>query len=145
MKRKIVVALSLSAVILACVAGPAAAADTAQSKSVKAENTKVNKKIHQQQGLTADQQGQSEADRKITQQIRKALMKNKSLSQYARNVKIITVDANVTLKGPVRSEKEKLAVEKTAGKIAGTDRVISELQVAAKPAQNAKETKGAKE
>jgi hyperosmotically inducible protein len=59
-------------------------------------------------------------------------MNDKSLSTYAHNVKIITQDGQVTLKGPVRSEDEKKAVEAKAAEIAGESKVANELDVKAK-------------
>ena len=56
-------------------------------------------------------------------------MKDKSLSTYAHNVKIITQNGVVTLKGPVRSEEEKQAVEAKAKEIAGPGKVTSDLEV----------------
>jgi|GEM_PF-827781 len=134
--------LSLSAAIVLCFAGPAISDNTPGAAGVKADNARANKEIRQNGEATADQQGQSEADRKITQEIRQAVVKNKSLSRYAHNVKIITRDGKVTLMGPVRSKDERLFIEKAAGKIAGTDRVTSELQVAAKRAKAAKASNG---
>jgi len=64
-------------------------------------------------------QGSSEADRKITQQIRQDLMKDKSLSFTAKNVKIITVDGKVTLRGPVKSDAERSAIEAAARRVTG--------------------------
>ncbi len=63
-----------------------------------------------------------------------ALVKDKSLSTYAHNVKIIVQDGIVTLKGPVRSEEEKRAVEEKAAEAAGgADKIKSELEVSSKP------------
>ena len=59
-------------------------------------------------------------------------MKDKSLSSYAHNVKIITQNGQVTLKGPVRSDDEKRAVEAKATEIAGPNKVTDELDVQAK-------------
>ena len=56
-------------------------------------------------------------------------MQDKSLSSYAHNVKIITQDGMVTLKGPVRSEEDKRAIEAKAKEVAGEDKVTSELEV----------------
>ena len=61
------------------------------------------------------------------------MMKDKSLSTYAHNVKIITQNGQVTLKGPVRSEDEKRTVEAKAAEIAGESKVTSELNI--KPQQ----------
>jgi osmotically-inducible protein OsmY len=56
-------------------------------------------------------------------------MKDKSLSTYAHNVKIIARDGMVTLKGPVRSEEEKRVVETKANEVAGANKVTSQLEV----------------
>ena len=71
-------------------------------------------------------------DRTLTQQIRKSITEDKSLSTYAHNVKIISQNGTVTLRGPVRSEDEKAAVEAKAKAIAGVTAVNNELTVAPK-------------
>jgi hyperosmotically inducible protein len=58
---------------------------------------------------------ENRSDREITKQIRQALVQDGSLSSYAHNVKIVTQGGMVTLKGPVRSDEEKKAVEAKAG------------------------------
>jgi len=97
-----------------------------------ADNTKVNQRDRNKSEPTADQQKETPADRQLTQQIRKALVKDKQLSTYAHNIKIITQNGMVTLKGPVKSEEEKQAIEAKAADIAGSDKVTSEIQVASK-------------
>ena len=97
-----------------------------------ADNTKINQRDRSQKELTADQQGETKQDREITQKIRRALVNDKSLSTYAHNVKIITVGGMVTLKGPVRSEEEKRAVEEKAAQIAGNGNIKSEIGIAPK-------------
>jgi len=57
-------------------------------------------------------------------------VKDKSLSTYAHNIKIITQDGKVTLKGPVRSEEEKASIESKAVAIAGQNNVTNQLEVA---------------
>jgi osmotically-inducible protein OsmY len=61
-------------------------------------------------GPTADDQGGSKADRETTARIRKAIVEDDSLSVAAHNVKIITRDGKVTLRGEVQSSQEKAAV-----------------------------------
>lgn len=78
---------------------------------------------------TADQQKENRSDRDITQQIRQSLMKDKSLSTYGHNVKIITQNGQVTLKGPVHSDDEKRAIAAKATEIAGENKVTNELNV----------------
>ena len=91
------------------------------------DNTKKNK---EQTSPTADQQKMNPADRETTRKIRSALTDDKSLSTYAHNIKIITTDGMVTLKGPVRSEEEKSAIEAKARQIAGDSNVTNNLTVA---------------
>jgi osmotically-inducible protein OsmY len=104
-----------------------------QQASPPADNTKVNERDRSQNEPTADQQKHNRSDRDITQQIRQSIMKDKSLSTYAHNVKIITKNGQVTLKGPVRSEDEKQAIEAKAVEVAGDGKVTSELNI--KPQQ----------
>lgn len=84
--------------------------------------------------MTADQQSNVPSDLDLTKRIRRALAADKSLSTYARNVKIITSGGKVALTGPVRTVEEKKAVEAKAAEIAGGEHVVSQLSVAAKTA-----------
>ena len=102
----------------------------------KADNTAVNKRDQTPGAATADQQKMNAADRNLTAKIRKAVMADKALSVYAHNVKIISQDGTVTLKGPVRSEDEvKSIVSKATAVTGGADKVINQLSVqpASKP------------
>ena len=99
-----------------------------EPQTKEADNTAVNK----QAGKTADDQKETAQDRKLSQLIRKSLAKDKSLSTYARNVKIISTNGTVTLRGPVRSEEEKVLIETRAKEVAGVSSVANELTVAAK-------------
>ena len=94
-----------------------------------ADNTGINKRDTSPEKITADQQSQTKEDRDITQKIRQAIVGDKSLSTYAHNVKIITVDGMVTLKGPVRTEDEKRTIEEKAGQIAGKHTIKSEIDI----------------
>jgi hyperosmotically inducible protein len=94
------------------------------------DNTKTNQGDANKGATTADQQKMNAADRSITKEIRSSIMKDKSLSTYAHNIKIITQDGKVTLKGPVRSEDEKTAIESKAVAIAGANNVTDQLEVA---------------
>jgi hyperosmotically inducible protein len=102
---------------------------SAQAGDTQADNTKVNQRDQNASEPTADQQKNNRSDRDITQQIRKAITSDKSLSTYAHNVKVITQNGQVTLKGPVRSDDEKRAIEAKATGIAGENKVTSELAV----------------
>ena len=99
------------------------------TQSPAPDNTKVNQRDNSQSQPTADQQKNNISDRTLTQHIRQSIMKDRSLSTYAHNVKIIAQNGMVTLKGPVRSDEEKQMVEAKAAEIVGKDKVTSELAV----------------
>jgi osmotically-inducible protein OsmY len=80
--------------------------------------------------LTPGDQSESEADRTLTQQIRRSVVADDSLSTTAKNVKIITVDGMVTLRGPVNSPREKEVIAAKAVEIAGAAKVDNQLEVA---------------
>jgi hyperosmotically inducible protein len=103
---------------------------TATPSEAAPDNSATNARANGETGLTAQQASNAEADVKLTAKIRQALVKDKKLSTYAHNVKIIVENGQVVLKGPVKSEAEKQEVESKAGRIAGADRVRSELEVA---------------
>ena len=94
-----------------------------------ADNTKVNKRDRQAGQQTADQQQNNKSDVEITRQIRKAVVADESLSTYAHNVKIITVDGKVTLKGPVKTADEKAAIKKIAIDAVGAANVVDQIAV----------------
>ncbi len=71
------------------------------------DNTKVNKRDRNSAEHTADQAKNNLSDREVMRQIRRNVVKDKSLSTYGHNVKIISQHGKVTLKGPVNSEDEK--------------------------------------
>lgn len=107
----------------------------AQAPSVPGErpsdNTKLNQRDRNKAEVTADQQKENRSDRELARDVRRAIVKDKSLSTDAHNVKVIAQNGMVTLKGPVRSEDEKQAIEAKAAEVAGQDKVKNELHVAA--------------
>lgn len=120
--RRVVLALAVVGALL----GPAfsAGAQTA------ADNTKVDKRDRAKDAATADQQKENGRDRELARNIRRALMDDKSLSTYAHNVKVVAQDGQVTLKGPVRTEDEKTAVEAKATEVAGAGHVTNQISIA---------------
>jgi hyperosmotically inducible periplasmic protein len=79
---------------------------------------------------TSGDQSESKADLTTTQKIRQAVMADKSLSMTAHNVKIITADGVVTLRGPVKTEDERTKIAAKAAQLAGADKVENYLEVA---------------
>lgn len=107
--------------------------EPATSGQQPADNTKMNQRDRNQNEPTADQQKENTPDRELAQQVRRALVKDKSLSTYAHNIKVIAQNGVVTLKGPVRSDEEKQAIEAKAAEVAGgADKIKSEIDVANK-------------
>ncbi len=94
------------------------------------DNTKTNQRDRNKGSVTADQQKMNPADRELTRKIRKSVYDDKTLSTYAHNVKIISQDGMVTLKGPVKTSEEKENIASKAMSIAGKDKVTNQLEVA---------------
>jgi hyperosmotically inducible protein len=109
-----------------------ASAQTTSRQPTAPDNTKTNKRDRDQGRPTADQQKANRPDTEITREIRRAITNDKGLSTYAKNVKVITQNGNVTLRGPVRSAEDKSAIEAKATEVAGSGHVKSELQIASK-------------
>jgi len=105
------------------------AQDAAPQNPPASDNTQLNERDRNPNEPTADKQQNNRSDRDLTQQIRKAITADKTFSEYARNVKVITQNGQVTLKGPVRTEDEKSAIELKAKAIAGEGNVTSDLTV----------------
>lgn len=93
------------------------------------DNSKNNQGDASAGAMTADKQAMNPADRELTKKIRKSIMQDKTLSTYAHNIKIISQDGKVTLKGPVNSDDEKSNIQSKAAAIAGADNVTNNLQV----------------
>ena len=102
-----------------------AVAQAQDQQSTKPDNTKKNAT----EKVTAEEQGGSASDRGLTKNIRREIVKNESLSAMAKNIKVITIDGKVTLKGPVHSEQEKTAIAAIAENVAGKGKVNNHLEV----------------
>ena len=94
-----------------------------------ADNTGTNRRDREDSEPTADQQKNDKSDLNLTTEIRRSVMADKGLSTNAHNIKIIAENGKVTLKGPVATAKEKKVVEKKAQQIAGSENVVSEIQI----------------
>jgi hyperosmotically inducible protein len=78
---------------------------------------------------TADSQPNTAADRATTAKVRKAIVEDKGLSTYAHNVKIRTMNGQVTLKGPAKSEEEKQQVASDVTAVIPADSFTNQLTV----------------
>ena len=106
----------------------AAIAGSAWSQDANADNTEKNQRDRDDQSVTATDQSNDPADIKLTADIRKMVVNDGSLSMTAKNVKIITIQGVVTLRGPVDTAKEKSAIE-THAKHAGAKKITNELEI----------------
>jgi osmotically-inducible protein OsmY len=93
------------------------------------DNTARNQRDASGATTTPVDQGQNEIDLEITANIRQAVLADNSLSVNARNVKIITNSGLVTLRGPVASDQEKMAIEEKAKRVAGVLRVDNQIEI----------------
>jgi hyperosmotically inducible periplasmic protein len=127
---KIIVVLLLSTALLVGCSKNRTEDKQVSQTAVEPDNSGRNVRDRNDQNKTAGDQSENEADRTITQNIRQAVTADDSLSTNAKNVKIITNDGTVTLRGPVKSEKEKAEIEAKAKQVAGVKRVDNQLEVA---------------
>jgi hyperosmotically inducible periplasmic protein len=119
--------VAVAAIAILCLNGNFSATQmSAQSPSAQApDNSSQNKST----APTADNQANAKVDRETTAKIRKAIVSDKDLSTYAHNVKIITMNGEVTLKGPVQTDEEKQKVVSLASNVVSADKVVNELTV----------------
>lgn len=94
-----------------------------------ADNTGKNARDASDATATPFDQSESETDRTMTQRIRQAVVADDSLSTNAKNIKIITINGVVTLRGPVDSETERLRVLAKAQELAGPKNVKNQLEI----------------
>jgi hyperosmotically inducible periplasmic protein len=116
--------------VLFCIAAGLSYGQAPETSAPQPDNTKVNKRDRNADEATADQQKGNATDRELTRQIRRAIVADKSLSTYAHNIKIISQNGTVTLKGPVKSDDEKKAIVAKAVAVAGSaDKVTDQVSV----------------
>ena len=106
----------------------AAIAGSAWSQDANADNTGKNTRDRSEETLTATDQSNDGSDIKMTADIRKMVVMDGSLSTMAKNVKIITIDGTVTLRGPVETKEEKAAIESHA-KHGGAKMITNEIEI----------------
>lgn len=122
------IVLGFAAIALCCYPANLHAVQTSSTAAQSSpDNSKQNKS--QKQVPTADSQPNGQSDRTTTAKIRRTIIADKTLSTYAHNVKIITANGAVTLKGPVKSDEEKQKVALAAASVVTSDKVTNELTV----------------
>jgi hyperosmotically inducible periplasmic protein len=114
---------------LACLSAFGLTALAADDKRVNADNSAINKRDRSGETQTSGDQSNSSADLKITQAIRQALMKDSGLSTSAKNIKVITANGQVTLRGPVKTAQEKSKIDHIARSAAHGAQISDQLDV----------------
>jgi len=120
MKRTLIALACLSGVSLAALAG---------NETTKSDNTATNERDRSGETKTSGDQSNSSADLKTTQAIRQALVKDGELSTTAKNIKVITANGHVTLRGPVKTAQEKAKIDRLAKSAAGGAQIDNQLDI----------------
>ena len=131
--KKITLLLPISLLVLggyACNSQPVEKTQ-APSATTAPDNTERNVQDRSGATLTPGDQSESEADRTLTQKVRQAVVADDSLSTNAHNIKIITSNGVVTLRGPVNTAKEKATIDAKAQQIAGATKIDNQLEIVA--------------
>jgi len=114
---------------LACLSVFGLAALAADNEKAKPDNTTTNQRDRSGKTKTSGDQSNSSADLKTTQAIRQALMKDGGLSTSAKNIKVITANGHVTLRGPVKTAQEKAKIDQLAKSAAGGAQIDNQVDV----------------
>jgi hyperosmotically inducible protein len=101
----------------------------AQAPVTAPNNSGINVRDRDPQAMTAGQQSNDKQDLELTRRIRRAVVKDDSLSNAAHNIKIVTDGGTVILRGPVKTDQEKQAIGEKARAIAGANKVRNQLEV----------------
>lgn len=120
MKQTLLVLACLSTVSLTSVSG---------DDKTKPDNTAINERDRSGETETSGDQSNTSADLKITQAIRQALVKDSELSITAKNIKVITNNGQVTLRGPVKNAQEKAKISQLAKSAAGGAQIDNQVEV----------------
>ena len=129
MKKTLVAAMTLTLVSFMAQAAENSIVDkSTTTEHAKPDNTEVNKRDRGEQTLTPMDQSNAKEDINITQAIRKSIMKQ-HLSTNAKNVKIITMNGEVTLRGPVNSSAEEKQIVKLAKAVPSIKKLTNQLEV----------------
>jgi len=128
---KHVLLCALALLVLGSYAGTAYTAEKTATPPAQMAPDNTGRNVRDRNGdtLTSGDQSENQADRTLTQQLRRELMADQSLSTDAKNIKVITSNGVVTLRGPVNTPKEKSTIEAKAQSIAGASKVDNQLEV----------------
>jgi hyperosmotically inducible protein len=121
--------IALTVVLSSALLGLGTVAMAQNPPPVAPDNSAVNVRDRNPDAMTAGQQSNAKSDVELTSEIRRAVVKDDSLSMLAHNVKIISANGSVILRGPVKTEQEKTTIASKAQAIAGANKVDNQLEV----------------
>ncbi|WP_295994432.1 BON domain-containing protein [Rugamonas sp.] len=123
-------AIASGAALAGAQAGSDAASGTAAaSTGASTTNTRLNTRDKNNTADTPQAQSNSKADRDLLAAVRRTVVKDKSLSTLAHNVKIMVANGAVTLRGPVHDDAEKSKIETLAKQVNGVASVENDLDI----------------
>ena len=109
------------------------ASSTTETIGKPPDNTGKNVRDRSDATVTPGDQSESKSELELTRSIRRAITGNGQFSTTAKNIKIITVNGKVTLRGPVKTDAEKTDIVAIAKGVAGDGNVDDQLEVKANP------------
>src|SRR5215475_11422527 len=120
------------AIVLAVLLVLSVACSNAFAQSASAftpDNSGINVRDRSAGATTADTQSSSKDDVDLTARVRRALINDKSLSIMAQNIKVVSSNGQVTLRGPVKSDQERNAIASDVQRVAGVNNIDNRLEV----------------
>src|SRR5947207_14557701 len=96
---------------LACLGGLSLDAFATDNEKAKPDNTATTERDRSGETKTSGDQSNSSAELKVTQALRRALLKDRELSTTAKNLKSITANGQVRMRGPVKTDQEQAQVD----------------------------------
>ena len=113
----------------ASMTGAAETSPPSSSSPAPVDNTKINKRDRNAASVTPTKQSDKREDLKIEAAVRRAVVRDKSLSSMAHNIKIVTRSGVVTLRGPVKTSQESDKIIALAQQTPGVVQVENQLDV----------------
>jgi hyperosmotically inducible periplasmic protein len=123
--NKAVMVLAASIILSA----PCSNAFAQAGSALSPDNSAINVRDRSPAAVTADSQSSSKDDLELTARVRRTIINHKSLSMMAQNIKVISTNGQVTLRGPVKSDQEKNAIVSDVQGVAGVNGVADRLEV----------------
>ena len=123
--NKPIIVLTLSLILF----GASSISFAQDASTFSPNNSGLNVRDRSGEAVTADSQSNSKGDVDLTARVRRAIINDKSLSTMAQNIKVISANGQVTLRGPVKSDQEKNAIASDVHGVDGVNNVDNRLEV----------------